>query len=521
MANDNDNGGISDLETRQVQASGGDVEVKDVRGVSESNDNKHTSQSSDLYSAVLEKPSEIVTWIGPDDKDNPMNMSNLRKWTITAIVCISALNLTCASIIYSSAYEGIMAEFHESETAVLTGITVYLIGVGTGPMLYSPLSEFYGRQKIYIVSYIFFLIFQFPVAFGKNLPAIVINRFLSGFAGSASMTVSGGTIADIFRKEELGLPMMAYTASPFLGPILAPIIGDFIVAYCDWRWVFYVVIMWTGVMLVLVTLFVPETFAPVLLTRKARRIRQETGNEMIRSPAEEQNANRTLRQALIFSIKRPFDLIIYEPMVLTMCIYSAVILGILYLSFEAFPLVYKFNHGFETQYLGLTFIGLMIGQILAIISEPWWKKLYMQLSQKHGAAQPEFRLPQAVLGSILCPIGLFWFAFTTMKSVHWIVPIIATIVLGAGMLFVFSGIFTYKVEAYRPYSASALAANTFVRNVIGSVFPLFGVQVYNRLGYMWASALLAFLTLICVPCPFLFYKYGNKLREKSRFAWTG
>ncbi|KAK9492852.1 hypothetical protein V1508DRAFT_130692 [Lipomyces doorenjongii] len=106
------------------------------------------------------------------------------------------------------------------------------------------------------------------------------------------------------------------------------------------------------------------TFAPVILTRKARGIRKERGNEMIRSLAEQQNENRTLSQALTFSIKLPFELIIFEPMVL------AVNLGILYLSFEAFQLVYQYMHGFKTQYLGLTSIGLMIGQVLAGASEP-------------------------------------------------------------------------------------------------------------------------------------------------------
>ncbi|KAK9365673.1 major facilitator superfamily domain-containing protein [Lipomyces kononenkoae] len=484
-------------------------------------DADNENQSDELTSEELNKEYQIIDWSGPDDKDNPMNMSILRKWAVTLIVCVSALNLTCCSIIYSSAYEGIMAEFHVQRTAVLSGITVYLIGIGFGPMLYSPLSEFYGRRNIYVFSYVFFLIFQFPVAFGKNIPSIVINRFLSGLAGSASMTVSGGTIADMFPKEELGLPMMIYTMSPFTGPILAPIIGDFIVAFCDWRWVFYVIIIWTGVMLVLVLVLVPETFAPVLLTRRASRMRRETGNEMIRSPAEQQNAERTLLQAMKFSIKRPFELLIFEPIVLTMCIYAAIVLGILYLSFEAFPLVYANNHGFKTQYLGLTFIGLMIGQVLAAVSEPLWKKLYNRLAQSQHGAKPEFRLPQAIAGSILFPVGLFWFAFTTMKSVPWIVPVLATIPVGAGMLLIFSGIFTYLVEGYKPYSASALAANAFFRCVFSSVFPLFAVQMYESLGYMWASLLLACLTLICVPGPFLFFKHGERLREKSRFAWTG
>ncbi|KAK9467027.1 major facilitator superfamily domain-containing protein [Lipomyces arxii] len=464
----------------------------------------------------------VVQWEGPDDSQNPMNMSLFRKWVITMICSFGALNVTCTSIIYASAYEGIAEEFHSTRTKVLTGVTVYLIGIGLGPMLYSPLSEFYGRRYIYIFSFTGFLVFMFPIAFGKNLPSIVINRFLSGCASSAFMSVSGGTIADMFRADELGLPMMAFTASPFLGPILGPIIGDFIVANCNWRWVFYVMMMWTGAMLILVIAFVPETFAPVILTRKAIRLRKETGNNMIRSPSEQSNADsgRTLHQALLFSINRPLELIIFEPMIISMCVYSMILLGILYLSFEAFPLVYRYNHGFKIQYVGLTFIGLMIGQVIAACSEPYFKRLHVKLEQRAGKRQPEFRLPQAIVGSILCPISLFWFAFTTYKSVHWIVPIIATVPLGTGMLLVFSGIFTYKVEAYRPYSASALAANSFFRCTFGSVFPLFAIQMYDKLGYVWASFLLACLVTLCMPFPLLFYKYGERLRAKSRYAFS-
>lgn len=51
-----------------------------------------------------------------------------------------------------------------------------------------------------------------------------------------------------------------------------------------------------------------------------------------------------------------------------------------------------------------------------------------------------------------------------------------------------------------------------------AAFPLFGTQMYNKLGYQWASSLLAFLTLAMMPFPYIFFRYGKKIRAKSRYA---
>lgn len=85
-------------------------------------------------------------------------------------------------------------------------------------------------------------------------------------------------------------------------------------------------------------------------------------------------------------------------------------------------------------------------------------------------------------------------------------------------LFVFSGIFTFFVDTYQVYAASVLASNAFVRCSFAAAFPLFGVQMYHKLGDQWASSLLAFLALAMLPFPFLFFKYGKRLRNKSKFA---
>jgi hypothetical protein len=120
-------------------------------------------------------------------------------------------------------------------------------------------------------------------------------------------------------------------------------------------------------------------------------------------------------------------------------------------------------------------------------------------------------------GGVLAAIGMLWFAFTIDPALHYIIPVIGSGVFGAGLCLTFSGVFTYLVRCYPAYAASCLAANSFMRCSFACAFPLFAPFLYAALGFRWASAVLAFLTVAMVPFPFLFYRYGHAIREKSRF----
>lgn len=164
-------------------------------------------------------------------------------------------------------------------------------------------------------------------------------------------------------------------------------------------------------------------------------------------------------------------------MCLSLCLYSALLLGILYLFFGAFVLVFQHNHHFNDWQSGLTFLGLGGGIILGILSGPLWRRNYQcLLHQAQGNAEPEFRLLPALLGSLLIPIGLFSFGWTVYPSIHWVVPIICSGFFGAGVFLTFTGIFTFLTDAYPSYAASALAANQFMRCMFAATFPLFGDQ---------------------------------------------
>ncbi|CZT43278.1 probable benomyl/methotrexate resistance protein [Rhynchosporium secalis] len=478
----------------------------------------------DAERGVEEKDPFEVVWDGGDmDPLNPRSMSKGRKWLVVIIVSLSSLCVTCTSSIYTLTYGQITEEFHCSRIVATLGLSFFIMGLGLGPMLLGPLSEFYGRRPIYWVSFTMFLIWIIPSAVAKNIQTMLVARFFDGLSGSAFLSVAGGTVGDMFNREQLQLPMLIYTASPFVGPSLGPLIGGFINQYIDWRWTFYVLLIWSGANLGMIMLFVPETYHPILLRNKARKLRQETGDEKWKSSMERNN--KSIPKTIALSLQRPFQLLFLEPMVLNLCLFSAILLGILYLFFGAFPLVFTGNHGFSLSQVGLSFLGIFVGMVLAATTDPIWHKNYARLIRQReertgevGGSEPEYRLPPSICGAVLVPSGLFMFAWTTYSSVHWIVPIIGSTIFGMGTLLVFSGIFTFLVDAYPLYAASSLAANSFARSSFAAAFPLFGIQMYHTLGDQWATSLLAFLTLAMAPFPYIFFVYGKRIRGTSRFA---
>ncbi|KAI0121463.1 putative bicyclomycin resistance protein [Hypoxylon sp. NC0597] len=464
-----------------------------------------------------EKDPFEVAWDSDDDPLCPRRISTLRKWLMVITVGMGSLCVTCTSSIYASTYGQMNSEFHIASEVGTLGLSLFVLGIALGPLLMSPLSEFVGRRPIYLASWAMFLIWLIPSSVARNAATMLVARFIDGFAGSSFLSVAGGTVSDVFKREHIQAPMVIISLSPFIGPSVGPLLGGFINYYTTWRWTYYAMLIWAGLELVMIIVFAPETYHPIKLREKARKLRKETGDERWKAPMEK--STKSVARTIAYSLLRPFQLLIFEPMCLLLCLFSAILLGILYLFFGAFGLVFGNTYGFNLWQSGLSFLGILVGMILCSASDPMWRRInHRILERNNGIHEPEFRLPPAIAGGFLAPIGLFIFAWSAYPWVHWIVPIIGSGIFGCGTLLVFTGIFTFLVDAYPLYAASALAANSFARCTFAAAFPLFGIQMYEKLGYQWGSSLLAFLTLAMMPFPYLFFRYGKQIRKKSRYA---
>jgi DHA1 family multidrug resistance protein-like MFS transporter len=229
-----------------------------------------------------------------------------------------------------------------------------------------------------------------------------------------------------------------------------------------------------------------------------------------------------LGQDLIFeALVRPFQLCFLEPIVFLLNLYISLIYGILYIWFEAFPIIFEEIHGFNSGQNGLAFLGILVGTIvLAIPGYFFWKYRYQSRKfDAEGNIAPESQLPPACVGSICLAVSLFWFGWTgNFKSVHWIVPIIASAMFSVGGCLIFNSIFTYEAHAYPKYAASVLAGNDFMRSSFGAAFPVFATAMFHNLGVGWACTLLGCLSVLFVPYPFVLLGFGRRLRLASKFA---
>ncbi|KAL3457676.1 MFS general substrate transporter [Aspergillus heterothallicus] len=463
----------------------------------------------------------IITWI-PDDPRNPQLSPQSRKWWITVLVSLAALAVSLISSAYSGGLNEILENFSISEEVAYVGISLYVLGFAVGPVFWAPLSELYGRRWIYIISMSCLTIFTAGVVGAKNTQTLLILRFLAGSLGSAPMAIPGGVVADLFDPVIRGLAAMLYAAAPFLGPVLGPVIGGFIAESGGWRWVQGALALFSALLTILVTFFFPETYAPVLLRHRAARLQKITGH-IYRSASDTSN-NQPPHKKLAVALSRPWILLFREPIVFLLCTYVAVIYGILYMLFAAYPIVFQQARGWSEGLGGLAFLGILIGILTAIayafpVYFRYKRKSSLARQQGHARLRPEERLPDSFPAAVALPVGLFWFAWTNAPtSIHYMVPIAAGVPFGFGMVMVFLPVFNYLIDTYTLYAASALAANTMLRSVFGAVFPLFTGYMFDGLGVHWASSVPAFLSLGCAPLPFVFYFWGERVRARSRFA---
>ncbi|KAF1989397.1 synaptic vesicle transporter [Aulographum hederae CBS 113979] len=459
-----------------------------------------------------------VTWI-PSDPRNPLTWHKYRKWGYALCMALAVLCVSCSSSSFTGGIRENIAEFNTSQEVVTLGVSLFVLGFAIGPLLFAPLSEIYGRQILYTATYGGFAIFNSACAASQNIWTLIILRFIAGSFGSSPLTNAGGVIADMFNAKERGVAMCIFAAAPFMGPVLGPIIGGFLGEYAGWRWIEGFNGIFAAAVWAIGTFVVPETYAPVLLRRRAEKLSKATG-KVYRSSLDIDRGKTTAKEALVIGLSRPWQLMFREPIVVICSIYMAIVYGTLYMLFGAYPIVYQEYRGWSQGIGGLAFIGVAIGMFLAIVYSIFVddKQYQRAVAKGNGFARPEDRLPACIVGGAALPIGLFWFAWTNSPELPWAASVAAGIPFGFGMVLVFLGVMNYLIDAYTIFAASVLAANAVLRSCFGAAFPLFTSQMYDALGIHWASSIPAFLALACVPFPFLFYKYGQSIRKKCKYS---
>lgn len=200
-------------------------------------------------------------------------------------------------------------------------------------MVFAPMSEIVGRRPVYALTLALAVIFVIPCAVSKNIGTLIVCRLIDGIAFSAPMTLVGGTLADLWKSEERGVPMAAFSAAPFIGPAIGPLVGGYLADNCGWRWLYWIQLILAFVAWVMITFTVPETFAPILLKKRAQKLRK--AEDDLKYTTETELDARPMGEKLRIFLFRPFQLLFLEPIVLFISLYMSVIYGLLYMFFVA------------------------------------------------------------------------------------------------------------------------------------------------------------------------------------------
>ncbi|KAM5544315.1 hypothetical protein V8D89_001975 [Ganoderma adspersum] len=458
--------------------------------------------------------------MGPNDPDNPKTFSRPYRWLITMTAAILVMNATFASSAPSGMIVQLMEHFHLGREVATLTIALFVAGYCVGPLVWGPLSEQVGRKPVFIACFIVYTLFQVGNALSPNTAAMLVFRFLGGTFAAAPLANSGAVISDIWDADTRGKAMGAFTLAPLAGPTLGPIISGFMnVAGVSWRWIFWLQAIFAGSCLVAIIFIIPETYAPVILVKRAQRKRKETGDDRYWAPLEKQQM--TVSERLKQVVAKPFIVLFTEPMLMAMTLYMGFVYGIVYLLFEAFPIVFTEGHHFNSGISGLMYIPYCCGGVSAVIIYLlYFNPRYSAAIKRYAPhpVPPEARMEICVWAAPIFGLAFFWFGWTSYPSIPFWAPMMAGYPMGLSTIFIFLGIFNYTIDAYLAVAASALSAITVVRSLFGAAFPLFATQMFEALNPRWASTLLGCLAILLMPIPVILQRYGHKIRARSKYA---
>ncbi|OJJ32626.1 hypothetical protein ASPWEDRAFT_116391 [Aspergillus wentii DTO 134E9] len=472
------------------------------------------------YPPLLPDPETyVVEFDGPDDPLHPYNWSLCTRIFLVCILCYGTFVGSFASAVFSAAISPVSAEFNVSSEVASLGVTLYVLGFAAGPTVWAPGSELIGRRWPLSIGLLGCGIFNIACAAGKDIQTIMICRFFAGFFSASPVSVVPAVFADLFNNAQRGVVMSVFCMAVFIGPFAAPFVGGFIVmSDLGWRWTMYISAIMVFLAFILIFAFLKESYAPVILVEKAAVLRRQTRNWGIHAKQDEVEVD--IIELVRNNFTRPIKMLISEPILLLVSLYISFIYGLMYALLGAYPVVFQGVYGMNIGVGGLTFIGLIIGELVGGVLILFLQDSYKRkLAANNDTPIPEWRLPPAILGGIAFTVGMFWFGWTGYKSsIHWMVPTSAGVLIGFGIFCIFLQCFNYLVDCYPTLAASTIAANTILRSAIGCAFPLFSKQMMQNLGVQWAGTMLGCIAAVMIPIPVGFMLCGPWLRRRSKLA---
>ncbi|WRT68828.1 uncharacterized protein IL334_005808 [Kwoniella shivajii] len=459
----------------------------------------------------------LVDWLA-DDPENPFNWPTWRKYSILLtgvfITFTGAASLVSVGILSTWGTE----YFHVSREMFILQLTLPMLSIAFTPMALAPLSEVVGRNVIYQVTSICNLLLFIPQCVSKNHNGVLAARFFQGAMSSVGNSMVGGTVSDMFFPKQRGTAMSVFSVMIFSAQASGiPALG-WVGQNLGIRWSYIIQTIAAGLSVILNLVFLKETRADVLLSRRAKRLTEKTGKKHM-CAADLQKSS--LFSVMRISLVRPFQYLATEPIVTALSAWIGFAWSVVFIFQSSVILVFE-SYGFNPAQAASFEATLAIAAAIGFTCQFHQDHLYNRSAQNNGGrAPPEARLYWAAYGGLMFPLFCFIYAWTAKPGVvHWIVPALALVGSYVGVFMMYTGVYTYLADAYETYSSSAQASQSFARNLLGGLFPLFTAQMYKGMGYQYANTLVASVGLVLSAAPILLIFYGKALRKKSKVCST-
>ncbi|EHK19284.1 uncharacterized protein TRIVIDRAFT_69280 [Trichoderma virens Gv29-8] len=512
---------------------------------------------------------------------SPLLWGAYRKSILLVLSCLATFLTAYTAGAYAPPATIMAKDFGTSRLVVVVGITTFCMGFAFAPMALAPMSEIWGRYPIFIIAGTVFVIFQAVCSVMPDVAGMLVSRFLVGVGGSVFSAVVGGVLADLWEKEERNTPMALFSGAVLAGTGAGPLVSAALIETVGknnraWKWSFWVQVILDAVLLLALILFFKESRASVLLSKKAKKLNkwydeleaygiygvwlrgelavvasaassQTTVTDhvndhnatavpqlrRIRWIVKEDEQRASLGQIVLTSVRRPFHLLFTEPVVFCFSLWAAFSWGVLYLSFSVVPFLYGTNFSKSSRVYVAMMIASAVATVVGVYQEhllkhSQWKKqeegfqysdskFWAFMRRRFPAEAPEARLYFTCITALLLPIGLF-IAFLGSHGTSGYLKAVGLGLATWGIYSVYLATFNYLADTYHIYASSALAAQSFCRNVLGGSFPLITNIMFTNLGLRGAGAMLGGIATGLTVIPWVLLFYGERIRAKSKFA---
>ncbi|KAB8297147.1 hypothetical protein EYC80_002528 [Monilinia laxa] len=411
------------------------------------------------------------------------------------------------------------SEYGTSQTQSLIAFSlIYGIGESLGSIVFPPYSEAFGRKPILTCSA---LLLPFGCLVTGLVPSIAgayIGRFMMGATASVPATVIVGSLEDMWEPATQGHAIYMWVLSVGLGVALGPMYGTYVISVLGWRWLYHIGAIGSFCVFVLLLLGIPETRLSKVLAIHIVAVQPYAGKlDHLLSMYEDYVPDfKTFCQSAII---QPVRIFIQEPIILTMATLSAIAFSLVFLFTEALDVVFR-PYGFTQTSYSLSFIAYVIGMICGVPVRSLEFR-YLDKRAETKELEPEDKIIGFANGAPVLAAGLWLMAWTTPPLAHgieWVVPMIGLTGAGFAANEIEYALGNYLTDTYTVYASSAFAAYLTLRALLSGIFPLFADQMYDGSGSNIAGSILAGTANLWLISPYVFMKYGKRLRKKGKFA---